>query len=94
MGAQKEEENVHNFPIYTFDKKGLKPLITSSDTGVYLIYLKNSERHKRYKNVEILLPDGTLTKDRHVDWWSYPEDVERHIKEGADYLGIGVVHNY
>ncbi len=44
--------------------------------------------------MEFMLPDGTLTKDIHIDYWFNPRAVERDLREGAVYLGVGVLHNH
>lgn len=91
MGAQKEEENVHNFPIYTFDKESVGlPLGPKR----YLTYCKNFHRTEDGRDMEFMLPDGTLTKDIHIDYWFNPRAVERDLREGAVYLGVGVLHNH
>lgn len=91
MGAQKEEENVHNFPIYTFDKNARKFL---KERERHLVYRKNWGRPDYKIDMEFMLPDGTLTKDIHIDYWFGVGVLEENLREGADYLGIGVVHTW
>ena len=91
MARKKEEENVHNFPVYPFDKKSIYlPLGPER----YLVYRKNFRRAKYEDGMEFMLPDGTLTKDIHIDYWFNPRAVERNLSEGADYLGVGVLHKW
>jgi hypothetical protein len=90
--VKKEGENVHNFPVYTFDKNAPGPINSASKYLVYKDPSKNLPRPMLSGQFEFMLSNGELTSDPNIDFWNGTFSTQQDIAMGADYLGIGIIH--
>lgn len=59
---------------------------------LHIMYKEGQRRSTWLEGVEILLPDGTLVKDRGLVAYGMDDSVQVTLDEGFVYLGIGIIH--
>lgn len=57
----------------------------------HILYKEGYERYGK-SMTEVLLPDGTLTTSKEIEYCGYDSSVKDELAEGFIYLGIGVLH--
>jgi hypothetical protein len=57
----------------------------------HMLYKKGHERSGS-SITELLLPDGTLTTSKEIEYCGYDGSVKVELTKGFIYLGIGVLH--